>query len=305
MIIKKILYKFTNKEKYNEYKKDLSIKKKIKILKSGFEDEIIKIQDIIKNQNEISFLNSGHLGDVINALPTIKELSKTHTCNFYLQTNKPLPIHIRGYKHSKDLVYMNDRMVDMLLPLLKCQPYINKVEKYNNNKIDIDLDLFRRMPMNFNLDEVRWYFHLTGMHTDLSKPYLFVEPSNVIKNKVVIMRSTRRKNIFINYKFMEKYNDLLFIGLNHEYEDLKKEVPNLKFHDCKDSLEAAQIIKSSKFLLANSSFGFPIAEGLKVPRLAESFPDFPAIYPNGGHGYEFYFQNHLEKWFDYLYNLKK
>ena len=35
MIIKKIFYKFTNKEKYNEYKKDLSIKKKIKILKTG------------------------------------------------------------------------------------------------------------------------------------------------------------------------------------------------------------------------------------------------------------------------------
>ena len=87
MIIKKIFYKFTNKEKYNEYKKDLSIKKKNKILNSGFEDEIIKIQDVIKNQNEISFLNSGHLGDVINALPTIKELSKTHKCNFYIQVN--------------------------------------------------------------------------------------------------------------------------------------------------------------------------------------------------------------------------
>jgi len=304
MILKKIFYKFTNKKKYQEYKRNISIRKKIKILKSGFEEEIEKIQDVIKNQKEISFLISGHLGDVINALPVIKELSKTHTCNFYLQTNKQLPEHVKGYKHSKDLVYMSDKMVDMVLPLLKSQPYINKAEKFSNNKIDIDLDLFRKMPMNFNLDEVRWYFHLTGVHTDLSKPYLFAEPSNKIKDKVVIMRSTRRKNTFINYKFLSEYEDLLFIGLKYEYEDLKKEVPNLNFYDCKDFLEAAQIIKSCKFFIGNSSFGFTIAEGLKVPRLMESFPDFPVIYPNGGHGYDFYFQDHFEKWFKYLYFLK-
>ena len=40
----------------------------------------------------------------------------------------------------------------------------------------------------------------------------------------------RRKNYFTNYKFLKKYENLLFIGLNDEYEDLKKEVQNtLKF----------------------------------------------------------------------------
>ena len=103
---------------------------------------------------------------------------------------------------------------------------------------------------------------------------------------------------------MNKYKDIIFIGLNDEYQDLKKEVTNLEFYECKDFLEAAEIIKSSKFFLGNSSFGFTIAEGLKVPRLMESFPDYPSVYPNGGHGYDFYFQDHLEKWFEYLYNLK-
>ena len=32
--------------------------------------------------------------------------------------------------------------------------------------------------MNFNLDEVRWYFHLTGVHVDLSKQYLFANEHN-------------------------------------------------------------------------------------------------------------------------------
>ena len=304
MLIKKIFHKFTNKKKYDEYKIDFSIKKKIKILKSGLEDEISKIQKIIKNQKEISFLHSGHIGDIINSLAVIKELSKTHSCNLYVQANKPLPIESRYYKHPKDLVFLDDRNVDMLVPLLKCQPCINKVEKYNNHTIDIDLDLFRKMPMNFNEDEIRWYFQLTGIHTDLSTPYLFVKPNNIIKNKVIIVRNTRIKNHFINYKFLKKYDDLLFIGLDHEYKDLKKEVPNLSFYNCKDFLEMAQIIKSSKFFLGNLSFGFAIAEGLKVPRLLEACPHFPAAQPHGINAFDFYFQSHFEERFKYLYNLK-
>ena len=61
MLIKKTFYKLTNKKKYNEYKINLLKKEKIEILKSGLESKIIKIQNIIKSQKEISFLHSGHL----------------------------------------------------------------------------------------------------------------------------------------------------------------------------------------------------------------------------------------------------
>ena len=87
--------------------------------------------------------------------------------------------------------------------------------------------------MNFNLDEVRWYFHLTGVHVDLSKQYLFANEHKTIKNKIVIMRSTRRKNNFINYRFLDKYKEILFLGLKDEYEDLKLDIPKLEFYDCK------------------------------------------------------------------------
>ena len=294
MNIKKILYKFINKDKYKELKNKLLVDKKTQILKSGFEDEINKIFKATE-QEEISFLHSGHLGDVINALPVLKQLSKKSKCNLYLQVGKNLERDAINYKHKGDKIYMTERMVDMVLPLLKNQDYISKVEIFKNQKIDIDLNLFRKMPMNFNLDEVRWYFHLTGVHVDLSKQYLFANEHQLIKKKIVIMRSTRRKNTFINYKFLRNFKDVLFLGLQEEYEDLKKEIPNLEYYDCKNFLEAAEIIKSSKFFIGNSSFGFTIAEGLKVPRIMESYPDFPVIYPNGGLGYDFYFQKHFEK----------
>ena len=102
---------------------------------------------------------------------------------------------------------------------------------------------------------------------------------------------------------MSKYNNLLFVGLEEEYKNLKKEVPNLEFYNCKDFLEMAEIIKSSKFFLGNLSFGYAMAEGLKVPRLLESCPDFPTMYPNGKNAFDFYFQEHFEKLFDYLYRL--
>ena len=81
----------------------------------------------------------------------------------------------------------------MLIPLLKEQPYIQNVNEYNNESIDIDFNLFRELPINFNLDSVRWYFHISGVHADLSNPYLFVEQNNSFKEKVIIIRSLRRK----------------------------------------------------------------------------------------------------------------
>ena len=62
----------------------------------------------------------------------------------------------------------------------------------------------------------------------------------------------------------------------------------------------SQIIKSSKFFLGNQSLAFSIAEGLKVPRILESRPDFPVVQPQGGKCYDFYFQTHFEKYFEIL-----
>ena len=307
MYIKKLFYKLTNKDKHFHYKMNLkkadTIKQNLKLFKTEFEKKIIDIQKNIENKKELSFLHYGHLGDVINSLPVVKELSKTHKCNFYIQVKKPLEPNARHYKRFGDHVFLTETNVDMLLTLLKSQQYIHKVDKFTNQQIDINFNLIREMPINLGPDLIRRYFQFTGIYSDLSTPYLFVEPHKIIKNKVVIIRNTRRKNYFTNYKFLKKYENLLFIGLNDEYEDLKKEVPNLEFYDCKDFLETTQIIKSSKFFLGNLSFGYALAEGLKVPRLLEAGSEFPLVYPYEKHAYNFYFQEHFEKWFSYLYYL--
>ena len=66
----------------------------------------------------------------------------------------------------------------------------------------------------------------------------------------------------------------------------------------------AMIIKNSKVFIGNSSLGIDIAEGLKSPRLLEASPYFPARQVHGSKGYDFYFQAHFEKFFDFFYNQK-
>ena len=98
------------------------------------------------------------------------------------------------------------------------------------------------------------------------------------------------------------YDDLIFLGLENEFNDLKKDIKKLEFYNCKDFLEMAQIIKNCKVFIGNLSFGYTIAEALKVPRILEAEPNFPVVQPIGKNAFDFYYQPHFEKWCEYLNN---
>jgi hypothetical protein len=298
-----MLYKIFNKEKY----KDIKISQKNDELKKIFfqktEPKLKKIFNTLKKKKEISFLHSGHLGDIINSLPLIKEISKKKKTTLYIEINKILPKNISAKTHPSGKYYLKEDSVKKLMPLLKSINYISKVKIYNREIIDVNLNLFRELPINFNIDSVRWYFHLTGTHTDLSIPYFNIKKVNKFKNKIIIMRSLRRQNNFISYKFLNNYKNIVFVGLKNEYEDLKKVIKSLKYYESKDFLELAKIIKSCKLFIGNPSFGFALAEAVKCPRLLESGPNFPLIYPNGKNCYDFYFQTHFEYLFKKIYKI--
>ena len=274
-------------------------KKKSKIKEDNYKNFIIpkinEFRNFIKKNDKISFLHYGHLGDIINSLPVLKELSKNKECSLYLQINKKIPQHVASRDHPFGEVYLSEKSVYKMLPLLRNQKFLKKVDIFNHQKIDIDLNFFRELPINFNIDSVRWYFHLTGVFPDLSKNYLEVEGNKNYKDYIVIMRSLRRQNKFINYSFLNSYKNIVFIGLENEFKDLKKEITNLEYFDSRDFLELSSIVKSSKLFIGNLSFGYALAEALKVPRLLESGSSFPLVYPNGNNAYDFYFQSHFEE----------
>ena len=136
----------------------------------------------------------------------------------------------------------------------------------------------------------------------LNESFLDVEDNSKFIDKIIILRSLRYQNQFINYSFLNNYKNLIYVGTIDEYKDLKKDLNNLDFYECKDFLDMAMIIKSCKIFIGNSSLGFDIAEALKVPRLLEASPYFPARQVHGENGFDFYFQSHFENYFNILFN---
>lgn len=206
------------------------------------------------------------------------------------------------HDHPSGNVMINKKTADFLMPLLNSQTYLNSAFIYNHENIDIDLNLFREMPFNLIFHSIRWYSHLAGVNLNMEDKFLDVKTKENFKNKIIVVRSPRYRNQFINYNFLNNVKNIVCVGLESEYEQLKKDIKYLEFYDCKNFLEMAEIIKSGKFFLGNQGFAFSVAEGLKTPRLLEACPDFPVVFPLGSNAYDFYHQTHFEKYFEILEN---
>jgi hypothetical protein len=228
------------------------------------------------------------------ALPIIKELSKEKKCNLYIRINHS--IGSKDYfKHPSGNIMISKKVFEMILPLLASQPYINEIDFYENQPIDVDLDIFRDLPFSNSFHSIRWYFHIVGKQIDMTIPYLEVGKNEFLNDKVVVVRTFRGRNPLIDYRFLNKYENLLFLGTKEEYEDFVTVVPKTTFYDVKDFLELAQIMNSSKLVITNQTFAFSVAEGMKINRILEANPYNPAVFPIGGNGFDFYFQRHFEE----------
>ena len=86
----KLWYKIFNKGKYIDLKDEKRTSDRLKYYNSSIYARILEIQKKIEDNKELSFLHSGHLGDIVDSLATIQELSKTHKCNLYIAANKKI-----------------------------------------------------------------------------------------------------------------------------------------------------------------------------------------------------------------------
>lgn len=262
-----------------------------------------------------SVLHFGNIGDVWASLPAVKKMSeiKGKKIAYYLFKDRRA-IYYQGAVHpTKDetgtMVMLNDKMIDMMVPLLEYQPYIEKATIWQGEKIDIDLNKIRETNIGCPGGMLsRWYFYVyPNLASDLSKPYIEIPETDSIltKGKILVNRTERYNNEFISYFFLKKYeSDIVFTGTKDEYnkfcKDWKLDIPYL---EVKDFLELAQAIKQSKFYLSGQSQGFQIAEGLKHPRIVELCSFAQNVIPTGEHAYDFYAQVGLEYYVDYLFNL--
>jgi hypothetical protein len=248
------------------------------------------------------FKHSGNAGDIIYSIPTAYAIAQQATIHYHLSLGMK---GIYGKSpHPLGNLMLNEKMVQMLQPLLTAQPQITSCTIHRpDDVVDVDLDLMRSHPISMGAGHIaRWYFYVFAVNADLGKPWLFAEKDESVKNHIVIARSQRYRAPGINYSFLKKYNNLLFVGVEQEWKEMREILPQIEYRPVKDFLELAQVINGSKLFIGNQSFPFSIAEGLKTKRILEVFWRAPNVIPEGSNGYDFYFQPQFEKLVERLVN---
>ena len=298
--LNKLLLKYTDRDQYKLYKWELANYKEEELINYFTGDDRLntleKIKQFCQSNAELNVNHSGNAGDIIYALATLKRIHELTGAkiNLYLKTGqaRDMPRHMT---HFLGNVMLNQKMVDMLAPLILTQNYIEKCEAYTGQQIHIDLDFFRAklFPVE-NTNIARWYGYITGVTPQLYKNWLDIEPDKSYADTIILARSERYRNAAINYAFLQKYTNLVFIGVASEYEDMCKAIPNLNWVQVDDFLQLAQIIGGCKFFIGNQSFPYSIAEALKVPRILETSYYVINVVPEGENGHDFFFQEHFE-----------
>jgi hypothetical protein len=249
----------------------------------------------------ITFKHSGNSGDIIYALPFVRQFVLQKKANLFLHLDQKAG-YDSNINHPLGPVMLNKKMAQMLTPLLLAQDYINECCSFEGQKIDIDLDQVRNAPIPFSKVSLsRWYFLVFGLNADLSQPWLKVNPDDYLNESILIARSNRYRGHRIDYQFLRRYPNIHFVGVEQEFKDMKAHIPHIQFRPVKNFLEMASLIAGAKLFIGNQSFPFSVAEGLKANRLLEVSANCPDVSVNGENGHEFYFQEHFESLVKRLY----
>jgi hypothetical protein len=236
----------------------------------------------------MNFKHSGHLGDIIYALPAMREISlhQGHdTFSIYIPRNKPAH-HVQGLRHIGGNIMFTQPMFDFIYPLLRIQPYIHDVHFIKEVDIPSDavsFDGIRDGSINTSAGNISdYYYKYFAIPKTNNNPWL---TSNADKhnNSIVIGRSQRYINDTIDYSLLNQTNaPLSFIGTDKEYQHFQSRYPATCAQriQVNNALDVMNIIQSSSLYIGNQSFFFALAEAIQCPRLLEVYEPVPnVIYP--------------------------
>jgi CYTH domain-containing protein len=206
-------------------------------------------------------------------------------------------------------VTMNRKHFEMLKPLIESQEYIEEFKEWKGEKVDIDIDKSRdsrAIPIPYSPLHYWAFFIAPELSCDLSEKWLDVPRTEIdwIESKILINRTQRYNNPYIDYFFLKQYEkDLVFIGTKTEGELFKTQY-NLQIPivEADNFLDVAKLIDKCRFFLGNQSLCWHIADASKKSRILEICAQFPNTFPTGRDGYAFVNQQSLELLFDKLAN---
>jgi len=252
------------------------------------------------NALELNFKHSGRLGDIVYALPLVKQIAQLQglSANFYILNDHQIDVKKSAYHPGMGLK-VSQSLFDYIAPLLKSQAYIQSVIYCATQQLPkefIDLDSFNFMGLNLRASGNQvWYRKAFGIPVPIEKQWIELDHIDVddsppyIAHDILVNKSTRFYNEKINYGFLNEFEHVGFVGLEIEFEDFKKrhQLSHIEHVPTKSALEFAKLINSARMFLGNQSLGFAIAEGLKVARAVEVYEPVPVVIPIGGHCIEY------------------
>jgi hypothetical protein len=170
----------------------------------------------------IKVVHDGNAGDVIYSLSSLYDYCQKNDCKIVYYIRIGTPSGFTDETHPVGDVMCNDAMYNFIEPLLKAQPYIHDVIKLNkgeNMVVDFDLNLFRKEYKNLSAGNIQnWIANAYHeFRPNLSKQCVFL-PENIGNNYIIVNRTTRYNNFFIDYTMLEQYDNVYFVGTEKEFK---------------------------------------------------------------------------------------
>jgi hypothetical protein len=231
----------------------------------------------------LKFKHSGNAGDIIYSLNAIRSACILHDRNaiLYLKLDEPIQLH-PSFKHPLGGVMLNRYMFDNLRPLLLECDFIEDVVIYTNQKVDYDLDAFRKIGFNLGAGDIKkWYLYA---HPELQYHYsndpIFINKDS--GDYIVLNRSERYNNGQIDYSILNQVQlPIYFVGTDTEFAIMKNIVWDLQHKKVANFLELKDFIAYSKLFIGNQSMCYAIAEQVDTNRLLEVFFGCPNVITEG------------------------
>jgi hypothetical protein len=213
------------------------------------------------------FHHTGDLGDVIAALPIIRELGGGKL----VISDAQFP---RGFGPRETL---RGKRFEALQPIVKAAPYVESIEWHDNPQsfITHDIASFRGDPRKHIRESLlQWqanYFQI--QFPEAPEPWLRIENPKK-HNKIVVSRTLRYNTTFFPWRLIvdKHVSDLVFIGLPDEYNAFAAQSKlDIEYWPTKDLYEAAEIIAGSRLFIGGQSVLFWVAAGLGHNLIQETY----------------------------------
>lgn len=201
-----------------------------------------------KTDSGKTFLHSGDLGDIVAALPAMRDIGGG---TVYLVSTPSITKHMTPERFAA------------IKPLLKAQEYIDDVKMWNHEPITHNFANFRsHYRRNLNLSQIQAMYIGTNPEGSL-RPWIHAVPKP--NGRVVIHRSPRHQNDLFPWRGLIRHfgKRLLYCGVRFEYEEFARGNGDVEFYETRDLLELAEMIAGSELFVGNQSSPYWVAEGMK------------------------------------------